>query len=97
MLPESYSELNKLYGLLENNPKLEVKIEGYTDNKGNKQNNLILSEKRAKAVVNYLISKGINKSRLKYIGYGSSKPKLNNETSKGRAANRRVEFVILVK
>ena len=93
--PNSYSELNKLANVMKKYPKMKVRIAGHTDNRGDEQKNVLLSENRAKAVVSYLINKGIGKSRMKYIGYGSSTPIANNETSSGRRQNRRTEFEIL--
>lgn len=91
----SHSELNKLYQLLIDNPNLSIQISGHTDNLGNEQNNLSLSQKRAQAVLNFLVQKGIEGSRLKAIGYGSSKSIDTNNTEEGRAKNRRTEFTII--
>lgn len=93
--PESYVELEKLYKFLIENPNLIIEIGGHTDNKGTKEYNLLLSEKRAKAVYDYLISKNINPSRLKYKGYGDTKPIADNTTEEGRQLNRRTEIKIL--
>jgi OOP family OmpA-OmpF porin len=71
-----------------------ITISGHTDNVGNKSYNLKLSENRAKSVANYLISKGIDASRIKSLGMGNSKPIQSNESEDGRKANRRVEFYI---
>jgi outer membrane protein OmpA-like peptidoglycan-associated protein len=89
--PESFEELNKLYNLLVSRPELKITVNGYTDNTGSYKHNLRLSQQRAKAVVDYLIRKGIEKERLKYIGYGEDNPIRTNETEEGRAANRRIE------
>ena len=97
LLPKSFVELNKLLILLKENDKVIIQINGHTDNTGNKESNIQLSKNRAKAVVNYFTVKGISAERLKYKGYGSSKPKADNSTTKGRAENRRVEFVIISK
>lgn len=93
--PESYVELEKLYNFLIDNPNLIVEIGGHTDNIGTKEYNQILSEKRAKAVYDYLISKNINVNRLKYKGYGDTKPIADNSTEEGRQLNRRTEIKIL--
>lgn len=79
---------------LQKNRSLKVAIHGHTDNVGNAQDNLALSDNRAKSVYDYLVSRGIDASRLSYKGYGSSRPIGENTTEKGRARNRRTEFVI---
>jgi outer membrane protein OmpA-like peptidoglycan-associated protein/Tol biopolymer transport system component len=93
--PESYIELEKLYKFLSENPNLIIEIGGHTDNIGTKEYNQILSEKRAKAVYDYLISKNINANRLKYKGYGDTMPIADNSTEEGRQLNRRTEIKIL--
>ncbi|MFZ4456955.1 MAG: OmpA family protein [Bacteroidales bacterium] len=80
--------------LLEN-PTLEIQINGHTDNEGNAIANLDLSKRRANAVMNYLLSKGVKASQMKTDGFGQTKPIATNETSEGRAQNRRVEFVVV--
>jgi outer membrane protein OmpA-like peptidoglycan-associated protein len=92
---ESYTELNKLYDLLAHNNTLRVEISGYTDNVGSRKDNILLSQNRAKAVVDYLVQKGIDKSRLIYKGYGESRPVDTNDTEVGRQQNRRTELKIL--
>lgn len=91
---ESFKELDKLVLQLQKSP-MAIEIRGHTDNVGDVAKNQLLSEERAKAVVNYLISKNINRNRLSYKGFGSSKPIADNNTEEGRMKNRRVEFVIL--
>ncbi|MBL0103842.1 MAG: OmpA family protein [Bacteroidetes bacterium] len=76
------------------NPKLRVALNGHTDNVGKPADNMILSENRAKAVYNYLLSKGVDKSRLSYKGFGETKPIAPNSTEAGRAKNRRTVFVV---
>ncbi len=93
--PESYIELEKLYKFLSENPNLIIEIGGHTDNIGTKEYNQILSEKRAKAVYDYLITKNINANRLKYKGYGDTMPIADNSTEEGRQLNRRTEIKIL--
>lgn len=68
-------------------------VQGHTDSVGSEANNMKLSQKRAQSVVDYLISKGVNGSRLKAVGYGESQPKYDNNTADGRAQNRRIEIV----
>ena len=72
-------------------------ITGHTDNIGEESSNLQLSKHRAKAVVDYLIDKGIETERLTYSGLGSSQPIADNDTEKGRKQNRRVDFTIKTK
>ncbi len=93
--PASYPELERVTKLLEVYPNLKIEISGHTDNTGNDAFNQKLSKNRAKAVVDYLIKNGVQKSRLTYKGYGSSEPVASNSTSEGRAQNRRVEFKII--
>ncbi len=88
-------ELNKLIQLMIDNPSANIQITGYTDNVGNDADNLKLSENRSKAVVEFLISKGIESKRLSYKGFGKAKPVADNSTEEGRALNRRTEFVIV--
>jgi len=71
-----------------------VIIEGHTDNVGSAAKNKTLSEQRATAVLNYLVERGVDKKRLKSVGYGLTKPIADNSTEEGRAKNRRVELVI---
>ena len=77
------------------NTKISIAINGHTDDIGEDDKNLLLSQNRADAVKNYLIDKGINASRLKSIGYGEKKPSFPNSNDQNRAKNRRTEFEIL--
>ena len=88
--PESFQEINKLLQLLSENQQLRIQINGHTDDVGSEQDNLILSEKRAFAVYDYLIKNGIDPQRLQYKGFGETKP-----ISENRAENRRTTFEIL--
>jgi outer membrane protein OmpA-like peptidoglycan-associated protein/Tol biopolymer transport system component len=92
--PESFSELDKLVELLKLNPKINIEVSGHTDNVGKKQDNLTLSQNRAKSVNDYLVSKGIVQTRLAYKGYGDAKPEVANDTDEHRQLNRRTEFKI---
>ena len=92
---ESIAELERLHKILTDNPKIKIKIGGHTDNVGSDAYNQQLSEKRAKAVVDWLIQHGIDASRLQYQGYGESAPIATNETEEGRQLNRRTEFEII--
>ena len=91
--PESMGPINRIYKLMIKQPDLKFSVEGHTDSDGNEASNLKLSKARAKTVMDKLISMGIDKSRLKYTGWGESKPIDNNATPEGKANNRRVEFV----
>jgi outer membrane protein OmpA-like peptidoglycan-associated protein len=94
ILPGSETVLNQIAKVLQENPKLELIIEGHTDNVGGAQFNLELSRKRAEAVKRWLVDKvGISEVRLTTVGYGLSRPIADNSTEEGRAKNRRVELV----
>lgn len=94
LLPASFSELEKVIEMLKKEVHIKAEIIGHTDNLGNPESNLILSENRAKSVVNYLIKNGINPERLTWKGMGESQPIDNNSTKEGRANNRRTEMII---
>lgn len=91
----SFPDLNRLVTLLNQYPAMKVEISGHTDNVGSDEANQGLSQNRAKAVVDYLLSKNIDASRLVAKGYGKTKPVATNSTDEGRQQNRRVEFTIL--
>ena len=91
---ESNAELDRLVKLLNDAPKLKIEISGHTDNSGSAAMNENLSQQRANAVVAYVLSKGIEVTRLSAKGYGSKKPIATNETDSGRQQNRRTEFKI---
>jgi len=74
---------------------ITVEVSGHTDNTGTEELNKGLSAKRAQAVIDYMVSKGISPSRLKALGLGSSTPRSSNDTEDGRQLNRRVEAKIL--
>ncbi|MDX2303851.1 MAG: OmpA family protein [Microscillaceae bacterium] len=93
--PTSYADLMRLVDLLEKNPTMRIEIQGHTDNIGDDQKNLLLSESRAKSCVDYLISKGIEVSRMHYQGFGETQPLAGNNTEEDRRKNRRVEFKII--
>ncbi|HZY78931.1 MAG TPA: OmpA family protein [Cyclobacteriaceae bacterium] len=93
--PESFVELAKALDFLTANPKISVEIAGHTDSNGSDEHNATLSQGRSEAVVEWLISQGIDVSRLSAKGYGESKPIDTNATKEGQANNRRVEFTVL--
>lgn len=98
--PESFPSLDSLVSLLNFYPKMQIEIGAHTDNLGSDSYNLDLSERRAKSVVEYLISKGIDASRLQSKGYGETVPVAPNSANgkdnpEGRAKNRRTEFKVL--
>ena len=82
---------------LKENPTVKVEIQGHTDNIGRDDDNLLLSENRAKSVYDYVVTQGIPANRLRYKGYGESNPIASNNTEEGRAKNRRTVFLIYEK
>ena len=88
----SYVSLNKIAKLMSEDKSLYLDIAGYTDNTGNNDLNITLSDKRANACRDYLISKGISAERLTAKGYGKESPIADNTTEAGRAKNRRTEL-----
>ncbi len=92
---DSFVELDRVIQFLKENPKVTIEISGHTDNVGDKGFNKALSQKRADAVIKYLVENGIDKSRLEGKGYGMEKSVADNSTEEGKALNRRVEFTIL--
>lgn len=95
LLPVSLPELDGLADFLNENKNVNIEIEGHTDSKGNELANQKLSEKRAKAVADYLFSKGFSDDRIAFIGYGENQPIKSNETPEGRAKNRRVNVKLV--
>lgn len=95
LLPGYEKELDKLIELMTDFPFLRVEIEGHTDDQGSDAYNLKLSDDRAKAVVDYLLKKKVDASRLTWKGYGESKPLKPNTDEANRAVNRRVEFRVI--
>ncbi|MBS1928591.1 MAG: OmpA family protein [Chitinophagaceae bacterium] len=94
LLPKSFKSLDEVVKLMKEDDLLRLQIDGHTDSQGNKEKNQTLSENRAKAVMDYLVGKGIPDSRIKSAGYGDSKPIADNKTAAGRAKNRRVEISV---
>lgn len=93
--PMSYPILNQAVQLLKKNPKVRVEIQGHTDSVGSDSYNMRLSDARANSVYQYLVSQGIDPTRLSARGYGESMPVADNRTREGRALNRRIDFQIL--
>ena len=91
--PESTKSLQEIVKLMRNYPGLKIEIQGHTDNQGSVDYNKDLSQRRAQTVKTYLITNGIDDSRLAAIGYGFSQPVASNDTQEGRGKNRRVELV----
>lgn len=92
LVTESYGILNQIVGIMNKYPDYKLSIDGHTDNTGSAEVNRKLSESRAKACYDYLVSKGIPASRMSYQGFGPTRPIADNSTYSGRTLNRRVEF-----
>lgn len=90
----SNSILDQIVKVMKENPSYKLSIAGHTDNSGNPQKNMKLSQDRADAVKKYLVSKGVDESRMESAGYGDTKPIASNKKPAGRALNRRVEFEV---
>jgi outer membrane protein OmpA-like peptidoglycan-associated protein/tetratricopeptide (TPR) repeat protein len=95
ILPESEPELLKLTEFLLNNKRLKVEVQGHTDNTGTEAGNLILSDRRAQSVAEYLVANNISRERLEWAGFGESKPVADNISEEGRRLNRRTTIKIL--
>jgi outer membrane protein OmpA-like peptidoglycan-associated protein/Tol biopolymer transport system component len=92
--PESIAELDKLIEFLDENPDIHIQINGHTDNFGDPHYNMELSDKRAGSVAAYLLGSSVKEERVRYAGFGETRPVASNETEEGRAENRRTEFEI---
>jgi outer membrane protein OmpA-like peptidoglycan-associated protein len=92
---ESFASLDELAALLKKKPEWKLKLSGFTDNQGKKEDNMKLSENRARAVAKHLMDKGIDEKRFKILWFGPDKPIAPNTTPQGRQKNRRVEMVII--
>lgn len=95
VLRDSFALLNQVAQVLSDFPKMKVSIEGHTDSTGPEASNMRLSQRRADAVRDYLVSRGVSADRLETAGLGPTQPIASNKTEKGRAKNRRTEFRIL--
>lgn len=91
---ESFIELDRVVKLLTDNPAIEIEISAHTDSDGSDEHNFKLSDNRAKSVMDYIISKGVNETRITSKGYGETKPIATNDNAEGKQINRRVEFKI---
>jgi outer membrane protein OmpA-like peptidoglycan-associated protein len=92
--PDAREKLAKVSGILLAYPGLTVQVEGYTDNVGSEEYNLKLSQQRADAVRDYLVSQGVPTANVTSIGYGKNNPVTDNATAAGRGQNRRVQLVV---
>lgn len=93
--PESYYELDKFADFMLKNPGIKVEVGGHTDNSGSESHNQLLSQNRAKAIRDYLVSHSVDPKRLTFKGYGSQKPCVENTTKENMAKNRRTEVKII--
>lgn len=93
--PSSYSRLDEMVEYMTHKKTARLEISGHTDDSGKKAANKKLSQKRADAVRDYLVSKGIDADRIKAVGYGDEKPIAPNDTSEGRQQNRRIEAIAM--
>jgi outer membrane protein OmpA-like peptidoglycan-associated protein len=91
--PESFQILDAVADILQLNPQIRIEVQGHTDGKGTAAYNKKLSDRRAAAVMRYLVAKGIDQGRLNSCGYGLERPIATNKTDQGRAINRRVQFI----
>jgi len=92
---EATKQIDELIQLMKDNPGMAIRLEGHTDNRGDEKLLQELSEERVKTVRDYMLSKGIDGSRIDYVGYGGTKPLSDNKSPEGIEINRRVEFVII--
>ena len=93
--PQSFAELDEVVAMMKVNEKIEIQLEGHTDSQGNASANMELSQDRVDAVKKYIVSKGIDKNRIKTKAFGGTQPLSNEKTEDARSLNRRVEMRIL--
>lgn len=93
--PKSFPELDEVVQMMKENPKIEIRLEGHTDNQGSSKANMELSQARVDATKKYIVSKGISKGRVETKAFGGTQPLSNEMTQEARALNRRVEMRIL--
>jgi len=96
LTPDSTLTLRELAEIAKECPAFRIEIEGHTDSEGTDERNQRLSDRRAKAVADFLTRAGVEASRLSTVGYGASRPIADNDTEDGRARNRRIEFIVKV-
>jgi outer membrane protein OmpA-like peptidoglycan-associated protein len=92
--PGAQSDLVRLADFLNQNPNSTLLVEGHTDNSGNAEYNLELSQLRAQSVRDFLVASGVSPLRVRSIGYGETRPEAPNDNAAGRQQNRRVEIVV---
>lgn len=92
LLPSSRSILDEIADVLRRVPDLSIRVEGHTDDSGDAEANLALSQRRAEEVVRYLVAQGVAEAQLTPFGFGETRPVADNATPEGRQANRRIEF-----
>ncbi len=93
---DSTDTLKELVQVANQCPRFRIEIEGHTDAEGTDERNQRLSDRRARAVADYLIQTGVDPNRLTTVGYGATRPIADNDTAEGRARNRRIEFLVKV-
>jgi outer membrane protein OmpA-like peptidoglycan-associated protein len=94
LLEESFAELDAVVDFMKINPKVEIELEGHTDNRGDAKKNVVLSQQRVAKIKSYLVSKGIPSKRIKGKGFGGSRPIASSDSEEARKMNRRVDFLI---
>jgi outer membrane protein OmpA-like peptidoglycan-associated protein len=94
LLEESFAELDAVVDFMKINPKVEIELEGHTDNRGDARKNVVLSQQRVAKIKSYLVSKGIPSKRIKGKGFGGSRPIASSDSEEARKMNRRVDFLI---
>ena len=94
ILPAKSMIIDKTAKILKENQDISIEIAGHADSKGNEEYNIGLSQRRADAVLIQLVNRGIERSRLTAVGYGSGQSIADNDTEEGQQKNRRVEFII---
>jgi Outer membrane protein and related peptidoglycan-associated (lipo)proteins len=94
IMPQSFPLLNEVADVLKTRSTMQVRVEGHTDSRGGRANNMRLSQARADAVKAYLVGRDVEARRMVSVGFGPDQPIETNKTSAGRERNRRVEFMI---